>query len=124
MIRVSRCELLTIIWTSMSSCSRRSWNCTRTANIALFKAAEKAGKKMPTPLELSSGSVLSCSYYNQGCEGGYPYLVAKHAMEFGLPQESCMPYGGAGQGHVAPCNADCFKSDDQVVFAKDYNYVG
>jgi cathepsin C len=94
------------------------------ANIALFKAAEKAGKKMPTPIELSSGSVLSCSYYNQGCEGGYPYLVAKHAMEFGLPQESCMPYGGAGQGHVAPCNADCFKSDDQVVFAKDYNYVG
>jgi cathepsin C len=93
-------------------------------NIALFKAAEKAGKPMPTPVDLSSHSVLSCSYYNQGCEGGYPYLVAKHAMEFGIPKESCMPYGSAGQGHVQECNGECFKSEDQVVFAKDYNYVG
>ena len=94
------------------------------SNIALFKAAEKAGLEMPNPVELSSSSVLSCSYYNQGCDGGYPYLVAKHAMEFGLPTEKCMPYGSAFQGHVEACNADCFKSDDQVVFAKDYNYVG
>jgi len=93
-------------------------------NIALFRAAEKAGKSMPKPVELSAHSVLSCSYYNQGCEGGYPYLVAKHAMEFGIPQESCMPYAGAGQGKVDACNGDCFRSEDQVAFASDYNYVG
>jgi len=93
-------------------------------NIALFRAAEKAGKTPPKPIELSAHSVLSCSYYNQGCEGGYPYLVAKHAMEFGLPQESCAPYGSAGEGKVNSCNASCFKSEDQVVYASNYNYVG
>ncbi|EKX72895.1 cathepsin C, putative [Theileria equi strain WA] len=27
---------------------------------------------------------LSCIYLNQGCHGGYPYLVGKHAKEYGL----------------------------------------
>merc|ERR1719199_1398328 len=94
------------------------------ANIAVTKAFMKAGKNPPKARMLSAGSVLSCSYYNQGCEGGYPYLVAKHAAEFGVPSEHCSPYGRAGEGVVASCDAECFKDDSELVFAKDYNYVG
>jgi len=30
------------------------------------------------------GQVLSCDRYNQGCAGGYPYLVEKYTADFGL----------------------------------------
>lgn len=36
---------------------------------------------------LSAQSVLSCSFYNQGCDGGFPYLVGKHARDIG---EACL----------------------------------
>lgn len=32
---------------------------------------------------LSPQSIVSCSFYNQGCHGGFPYLVGKHAAEMG-----------------------------------------
>ncbi|KAF8823066.1 cathepsin CPC1 [Cardiosporidium cionae] len=71
-------------------------------------------KKVKTPRTqsfsfpiLSPQSVLSCSvqnsneqlllhtyFYNQGCDGGYPFLVAKHAKEVGLSSDACMPYQG------------------------------
>eukprot|EP00070_Physeter_catodon_P036347 XP_028343241.1 probable cathepsin C [Physeter catodon] len=41
---------------------------------------------------LSAQSILSCSFYNQGCDGGFPFLVGKHARDIGIPQESCMRY--------------------------------
>ena len=41
---------------------------------------------------LSPSSVLSCSRYNQGCSGGYPYLVGKFGKEYGFVEESCQPY--------------------------------
>ncbi|CDJ40514.1 cathepsin C, putative [Eimeria tenella] len=43
-------------------------------------------------VKLSPQSVLSCSFYNQGCHGGLPYLVGKHATEIGILDEQCMPY--------------------------------
>ena len=34
-------------------------------------------------VRLSPQSIVSCSFYNQGCHGGFPYLVGKHATEIG-----------------------------------------
>lgn len=41
---------------------------------------------------LSVQHALDCSFYNQGCNGGYPYLTMKFANEFGLLPEFCKPY--------------------------------
>jgi len=41
---------------------------------------------------LSVQRPLDCAYYNQGCEGGYPYLVLKYAHDFELVPEDCKPY--------------------------------
>lgn len=41
---------------------------------------------------LSIQSVLSCSFYDQGCHGGYPFLVAKQGQLQGIPLDRCMPY--------------------------------
>lgn len=35
---------------------------------------------------------LACSFYTEGCQGGYPYLVAKFMNEFEIIPENCMPY--------------------------------
>ena len=44
---------------------------------------------------LSTQDVVSCSEYSQGCEGGFPYLIAgKYAQDFGVVEESCFPYTG------------------------------
>jgi cathepsin C len=53
---------------------------------------------------LSPSSVISCSRYNQGCNGGYPYLVGKHAKEFGFVEEKCQVYDQKDNY----CNMDCF----------------
>jgi len=74
----------------------------------------QTGKRML----LSPQSMLSCSVTNQGCNGGYPYLLAKHAHEHGLVPESCFPY---------QMRADCSKqcSDSEVFYgSSNYGYVG
>jgi len=66
----------------------------------------------------SPQQMLSCSITNQGCNGGYPYLLAKHAHEIGMVPESCHPYTLESE-----CSKGCTDSD--VYFAdSDYGYIG
>eukprot|EP00658_Telonema_sp_P-2_P034528 TRINITY_DN251_c0_g1_i1.p1 TRINITY_DN251_c0_g1~~TRINITY_DN251_c0_g1_i1.p1 ORF type:complete len:650 (+),score=144.11 TRINITY_DN251_c0_g1_i1:218-2167(+) len=67
--------------------------------------------------QLSVQEVLSCSEYSQGCHGGFPYLVAKYAQDYGMVSEAAEPY--EGRKHVK-CNKRA-KSRVRVV---DYGYVG
>ncbi|XP_066226522.1 dipeptidyl peptidase 1 isoform X1 [Saccopteryx leptura] len=70
-----------------------------------------------TPI-LSPQEVVSCSEYAQGCEGGFPYLIAgKYAQDFGLVEEECFPYVGTD----SPCKLkeDCFR-----YYTSEYHYVG
>ena len=67
---------------------------------------------------LSPQDVVSCSEYSQGCEGGFPYLIAgKYAQDFGAVEESCFPY--LGVDHVCNETKQCLR-----YFATDYYYVG
>ena len=43
-------------------------------------------------VSLSVQHSLDCSFYNQGCQGGYPFLVMKYISEFEMVPESCHPY--------------------------------
>jgi cathepsin C len=42
--------------------------------------------------KLSIQHILSCSVYNQGCDGGYAYLSLKFGNEVELVPENCMKY--------------------------------
>lgn len=42
--------------------------------------------------KLSVQHPLDCTMYNQGCDGGYPFLVMKFSSEFELIPEFCKPY--------------------------------
>ncbi|KNC79267.1 hypothetical protein SARC_08340 [Sphaeroforma arctica JP610] len=69
---------------------------------------------------LSPQEVLNCSPYTQGCSGGFSYLVAgKHAKDFGLVEEDCVPYNGAEN----ECPADKYKECTRWKVSH-YSYVG
>lgn len=67
---------------------------------------------------LSASSVIGCSRTNQGCSGGYPYLVGKHAFEMGLVEESCQGYNESD----SICKNYCF--EEKIYKASDYGYIG
>jgi cathepsin C len=70
---------------------------------------------------LSPQNVVSCSDYNQGCEGGYPFLVAKFGQDIGFVPEYCQGYTGEDD----PCKVSCPTDQPiKVYHAKDYGYIG
>ncbi|XP_026191941.1 probable cathepsin C [Cyclospora cayetanensis] len=107
------------------------------ATAALGLSNSSAGK-------LSPQSILACSFYNQGCHGGFPYLVGKHATEMGILQDGCMPYNGMDLNScpvlqrspqqqpkeytssflALDSESNACHVGDQRWFASDYGYVG
>lgn len=70
-----------------------------------------------TPI-LSPQEVVSCSPYAQGCDGGFPYLIAgKYAQDFGVVEENCFPYTATD----APCKP---KENCLRYYSSEYYYVG
>jgi len=79
-------------------------------------------KKYKDPKEflLSVEHVLDCSVYNQGCQGGYPYLVGKFFHEFETMPKDCY--------HKGSCMNTCVENKSPMAALKfnvtDYYYVG
>ena len=66
----------------------------------------------------SPQDVVSCSEYAQGCEGGFPYLIAgKYAEDFGVVEEACNQY----TAHDSACREEpnCLR-----YHSTNYYYVG
>jgi cathepsin C len=57
---------------------------------------------------VSAQAVVSCSAYNQGCDGGYPYLVGKFAKDVGMVPAVCMKY--TAQNSACQVTSDCATS--------------
>lgn len=66
----------------------------------------------------SPQDVVSCSEYSQGCDGGFPYLIAgRYGQDFGVITEDCYPY----MGKTTACHP---KKQGMRVFVSKYGYVG
>lgn len=75
---------------------------------------------------LSLDHVLRCSVYNQGCDGGYSYLVLKFGYENELLHENCYKEG--------KCTSECTNGrralaikdslENKRVKIQEYKYVG
>jgi cathepsin C len=72
-------------------------------------------------VKLSVQHNLDCSYYNQGCKGGYSYLVLKFAKDFELVPESCHPY----KAEIGKCSDSCDTNKlDFPYTVENYSYLG
>lgn len=70
-----------------------------------------------TPI-LSPQQIVSCSNYSQGCDGGFPYLIAgKYGQDFGIVEEADYPYTGTD----SPCT---LKDSYYRYYTQEYHYVG
>lgn len=71
--------------------------------------------------KLSVQHNLDCCFYNQGCSGGYPFLLMKFANQFEMIPEDCKPYIEMN----GKCNDSCDKSKLDFIFKlENYRYVG
>ncbi|OMJ73006.1 hypothetical protein SteCoe_28410 [Stentor coeruleus] len=67
---------------------------------------------------LSEQYLLSCSFYTEGCSGGYPTLLNKFIQEFYVVKEECMEY----KGREVECQTTC--EIKEKVGVSDYYYIG
>ena len=90
-----------------------------------FTSRLRLKKQDKTLKPRSPKQVLQCSATNQGCDGGFPWLVGYHAHYDGLVTEECTgPYDSdATLGGKMP--TQCGKCDStDVEYAKSWGYVG
>jgi len=85
---------------------------------------------------LSTQQVVDCSPYSQGCEGGFPYLIAgKWGQDFGFVEEKAYPYEGKDAKCRDPGLKEFMKDSEGIEFhdeahftqryyAATYRYVG
>jgi len=85
---------------------------------------------------LSTQQVVDCSPYSQGCEGGFPYLVAgKWGQDYGFVEESAYPYEGQDKECRDPGLKEFIKNPENIEFHDEkaftqryysamYRYVG
>lgn len=96
-------------------------SCYAFASMAMLESRLMIMSKGSVKKVFSPQDVVSCSEYAQGCEGGFPYLIAgKYAEDFGVVEESCLPYLG-----VDTSRTHCEREGSCARFrATDYKYVG
>ncbi len=71
--------------------------------------------------EFSRQFPLACSFYTEGCQGGYPFLVAKFFNEFEIIPDSCMPYNPRN----VKCSNRCdYTQNPKKYFVSRYEYLG
>jgi hypothetical protein len=75
------------------------------ASDAITSRARIRAKGALDHLTLSVQSALQCSSYNQGCDGGYPFLVGKFGADVGFVPSECMQYSASSS--ACPASIDC-----------------
>ncbi|RWS06917.1 Dipeptidyl peptidase 1-like protein [Dinothrombium tinctorium] len=92
-------------------------SCYAFSSVGMIESRLKVQTNNTVNLQLSTQDIVSCSRYSQGCEGGFPYLVAgKYGQDYGFIQEKCDPYVGSD----VPCHEKkCLRH-----YTARYGYVG
>lgn len=92
-------------------------SCYAFSSLAMLESRLQIMTNNSLKVQFSPQDVVSCSEYAQGCEGGFPYVIAgKYAQDFGVLPEECYPY----EGH----DGKCFEKNCKRYYVADYKYVG
>lgn len=80
-------------------------SCWAVSGMRMLTARHKIAQNKPDVLPWSISFPLYCSEYNQGCEGGYGYLLGRWSEEVGLLPATCATYKDSGT--KCAVNATC-----------------
>jgi cathepsin C len=96
-------------------------SCYSFASMAMLEARVRILSNNTEQPVFSPNDILECSKYAQGCDGGFPYLIAgKYAEEIGVVPETCNPYNPPSSKHPT-CHTD---AKCRRFYATDYSYIG
>ncbi|CAL8077025.1 unnamed protein product [Calicophoron daubneyi] len=94
-------------------------SCYAFASLAALEARIRLRSNFTHQPILSPQDVVECGHYSEGCEGGFPYLVAgKYAEDYGIALESCNEYTGV-DSKICKTKPNCTR-----YYATNYHYVG
>jgi cathepsin C len=79
-------------------------SCYAVATTHMLSARHRIRQTDPTIEPFSISFPLYCSEYNQGCNGGYAFLLSRWSQDVGLVPRSCGDYTGSTTGR---CSLDC-----------------
>jgi len=92
-------------------------SCYAFSSLGMIEARLRVATKNEMQVNLSPQDIVGCSSYSQGCEGGFPYLVAgKYAQDHGVVAEECNPYTGM--------DSTCSSKKCPRKYVSKYRYVG
>jgi len=96
-------------------------SCYAASSMRMLSARHKITEKDTDALPWSINAPLMCGEYNQGCKGGYPFLMSKWSSDVGLVPATCMRYDTKG-GCKLECDLD--KLEGKRYRATSHRYVG
>ncbi|ESO85314.1 hypothetical protein LOTGIDRAFT_221343 [Lottia gigantea] len=92
-------------------------SCYAFGSMALHEARLRIATNNTVQKVFSTQDIVSCSEYSQGCDGGFPYLIAgKYGQDFGLIEDSCFTYKAK--------DVKCITTTCPRYYTRDYYYVG
>mmetsp|Transcript_9130 Transcript_9130/g.24746 ORF Transcript_9130/g.24746 Transcript_9130/m.24746 type:complete len:518 (-) Transcript_9130:447-2000(-) len=95
-------------------------SCYAVATTRMLSARHRFRRRDPTLEAFSINFPLYCSEYNQGCNGGYAFLMARWSQDVGLVPQSCGNYTSGGR-----CEVRCSVGGLQKRWRADnHHYVG
>merc|ERR1719428_2160911 len=96
-------------------------SCYAASSMRMLSARHKITTKNSDALPWSINAPLFCGEYNQGCKGGYPFLMSKWSGDVGLLPATCMRYNTAG---TCKLECDLDKLEGKRFRAANHRYVG
>jgi cathepsin C len=96
-------------------------SCYAASTMRMLSTRHKIKQNNNSLLPWSINMPLFCGEYNQGCKGGYPFLMSKWSSDVGLVPATCMRYNTAGSCKLE-CDLD--KIEGKRYRANNYRYVG
>ena len=71
--------------------------------------------------KLSVKFPLSCSFYTEGCKGGYPIVLGKFFHDFEIVPQECFEYNQNDENCENVCD---YEKYDKKYYVTDYGYIG
>ncbi|KAF4747773.1 hypothetical protein FOZ62_011840, partial [Perkinsus olseni] len=95
-------------------------SCYAIATMRMLSARHKIKTRNLTAIPWSISFPLYCGEYNQGCDGGYAFLMSKWSSDVGLLPDTCAGYTPEN----GKCEITCDPSTMPKYRASNYHYIG
>jgi cathepsin C len=111
---------------------QRCGSCFAVATTSMMMSRVRILTKNKQKPHIPYEQVLKCDRYNQGCAGGYPFLVEKYTQDFGLttsgkcaqPKSSSSSGEQGGEAGEMEMDQEATGENDAYIRVKNFGYIG